>query len=86
MFLGNILRPKKKSSSTNVLQYVSNFKQTQQSHQLQQKFNLEFSKVKDRTNVQNSKNPLIKNLVKMFMKQIASNLNAKTHVPAQKSS
>ena len=38
-------------------------------------FGLEFSKIKDRTDVQNSKNPLIKVVVKKSMKQIASNSN-----------
>ena len=36
-------------------------------------FDLEFSNIKDRTDVQNSKNPLIKILVKKSMRQIASN-------------
>jgi hypothetical protein len=38
-------------------------------------FDLEFSKIKGRTDVQNSKNPLIKILVKKSMRQIASNSN-----------
>jgi hypothetical protein len=36
-------------------------------------FDLEFSKIKDGTDVQNSNDPLIKVLVKKLMKQIASN-------------
>jgi hypothetical protein len=57
--------PAKKSSSTNA------FHNSNQRNNNCINFNdLEFSKIKDRTNVQNSTNPLIKNLVKNLTNQI----------------
>jgi hypothetical protein len=41
-------------------------------------FDLEFSKIKDTTSVQNSRNPLIKILVKKSMRHIVSNSNVET--------
>jgi hypothetical protein len=68
----NILKPVKKSRSTNVSQ---NSNRHNNCINFNINFDLEFSKIKNRTDVQKSKNPLIKILVKKSMKQIASNLN-----------
>jgi hypothetical protein len=65
-----ILKPAKKSSSINASQNSN-----QHNNCINLDFDLEFSKITDRTDVQNSKIPLIKILVKKSMKQIASNSN-----------
>jgi hypothetical protein len=63
---------KKKSSSTNAFQ---NSNQHNTFINFNINFDLEFSKNKDRTDIQNSKNPFIKILVQKPMKETASNSN-----------
>jgi hypothetical protein len=63
-----------KSSSTNAFQ---NSNRHNNYINFNINFDLEFSIIKDGTEVQISKNPLIKILVKKWMKQIASNSNVK---------
>jgi hypothetical protein len=62
----NILKPAKKPSSTNASQ---NSNRHNNGINFNINFDLEFSKIKDGTNVQNSKNPLLKVLSKKSMKQ-----------------